>query len=103
LRLRLRALARGGDNLAKEALRDLDAFYDHVMLFYHLEYAEELDSQTPIMDAIMRFLTWLEESGLLELLLKLFLGMMGDHDDGSVWAEDSQTFVAFLSDALERG
>jgi hypothetical protein len=84
--------------MAKEALRDLDAFYDHVMLFYHLEYSEELDSQTPIMDAIMRFLEWLEESGLLELLLKLFLGMLVDADIMDV--SDAAAFIGSSRDTI---
>ena len=76
LRSRLRALSRRGDQQAIDALRDFDAFYDHTMTIYRMNVTAEEESQTPIIDALQRFLEWLHESGLLEILLKLFFGVV---------------------------
>jgi hypothetical protein len=74
LRSRVRMAARRGNSQASEALADFDNFYAHVSDFYKVHLAGADESQTPILDALMRFLEWLDESGLLDILLKLFLG-----------------------------
>jgi hypothetical protein len=79
LSARLRAVARrGGPNAAKAstALSNFDRFFDFTMEHYYVVVPEPLDSQTPWLDAIREFFRWLDESGLLDLLLELFLGLL---------------------------
>jgi len=75
LRIRLRLLALRGSAEAKRALHQLDQFFDFVADQYLLVVPEALDSQTPWLDAIRDFFQWLDESGLLQLLLQLFFGI----------------------------
>lgn len=75
LRRRLISRRRNGCELSAQALENFSQFYDHTMQFYRLQVSEEQDSQTPILDAILRFLQFLDESGMLDLLLKLLFGL----------------------------
>lgn len=89
LSVRLRLAARRGSTEAAQALERLDEFFDFTMGHYHAVVPESVDSQTSWLDAIRDFFKWLDESGLLDLLLKLFLGALLEDAATAVDATES--------------
>lgn len=76
LLVRIREAARRGSTDAAQAAQSFDQFFDFTLSQYHTVVPEAMDQQTPWLDAIRDFFRWLDESGWLEVLLKLFLGML---------------------------
>ncbi len=83
LRARLRQLSRSGtpeqQQAATAALSDFDEVYFVTMTCY-VEQTHEShtldETGTPILDKITDFIKWMYESGFLEFLLKLLMGMV---------------------------
>lgn len=94
-------------NAAKDLLSDrslLDEYYGTLVGIYCTDVDPSAavgfdeESGTPILDSLIEFIKWMYESGFLELVLKLFFGMV--LEDVDVEGLDMEVSIFRVADAM---